>query len=61
MVYGCNLLIAREGGDTVAKRGRHKKSPASNNELTIAKLLLCKALIELVNAIVDLISRWFDQ
>ena len=55
------MLIAREGGDTVAKRGRHKKSPASNNELTIAKLLLCKALIELVNAIVDLISRWFDQ
>ena len=44
----------------MAKRG-HKKSPQGNNEITVTKLLLLKALVELVNAIVDLVSRWFDQ
>lgn len=44
----------------MAKRG-HKKSPQNNSELTVAKLLFLKALVELVNAIVDLVSRWFDQ
>ena len=43
----------------MAKRG-HKKSPQDTN-VTVTKLLLLKALVELVNAIVDLISRWFDQ